>query len=201
MSETLELSKRAPKGADPANDVGDAAPPPPPGVKWRIKVGDKEYGPYPRTRLIDFLKEGRVGPATLLCCGTDTEFVRADRHVNLRWDFSPARKRKFGEVKLEPGETEVPICNYVVAARLLSTNGGFERALMESGKMARCAGDIWVLRSKLTVQQLRHKLSMIMHKDEQVVIVNASKDRLAWFNLGPESDIAVRDVWDSDEVV
>jgi hypothetical protein len=40
-----------------------------------------------------------------------------------------------------------------------------------------------------------------MRKDEQVLIVNASKDRLAWFNLGPESDIAVRDVWDSDEVV
>jgi len=200
MTETLELSKRAPKGADTPHDVG-GSPPPPPGVKWRIKVGEKEYGPYPRTRLIDFLKEGRVGPATLLCCGADTEFFRADRHPNLRWDFSPSRKRRFGEVKLEAGESEVPICNYVIAARLLSSNGGFERALMESGKMARCAGDIWVLRSKLTAQQLRHKLSLTMHKDEQVVIVNASKDRLAWFNLGPESDIAVRDVWDSDEVV
>jgi hypothetical protein len=199
MSDTLELSKRAPRPAQPADEAVEAAPPP--GVKWRIKVGDKEYGPYPRTRLIDFLKEGRVGASTLLCCGNDTEFVRADRHANLRWDFSPARKRKFGEVKLEPGETEVPICNYLIAARLLSTSDSFERVLRDSGKMAKATGDIWVLRSKETVQQLRHKLSMVMRKDEQVLIVNASKDRLAWFNLGPETDVAVRDVWDSDEVV
>jgi iron-sulfur cluster repair protein YtfE (RIC family) len=151
--------------------------------------------------LIDFLKEGRVGAATLLCCGNDSEFVRADRHANLRWDFSPARKRRFGEVKLQAGETEVSICNYVIAARLHPTNAAFQHTLMESGKIARCEGDVWVLRSKLTVQQLRQKLSMVMHKDEQVVIVNASKDRLAWINLGPESDIAVRDAWDSDEVV
>lgn len=195
MSDMLELSKRVPP------HEGDEPPGPPPGVKWRIKVGDKEYGPYPRSRLIDFLKEGRVNASTLLCCGTDAEFVRADRHANLRWDFSPARKRRFGEVKLDPGETEVPICNYFIAARLLGSNEAFERVLRAAGKMARAAGDMWVVRSKLTVQQLRQQLSMVMKKDEQVVIVNASKDRLAWFNLGPDNDIAVRDVWDSDDVV
>ena len=75
MSDTLELSKRAPG----QEDADDMSAPPPPGVKWRIKVGDKEYGPYPRSRLIDFLKEGRVVASTLLCCGADIEFVRADR--------------------------------------------------------------------------------------------------------------------------
>jgi hypothetical protein len=199
MSDTLQLSKRAPK-ALAADDAEGFDTPPPPGVKWRIKVGDKEYGPYPRTRLIDFLKEGRVTGSTLLCCGNDTEFVPAARHPNLRWDFSPKRRRGFGEVKLEPGETEVPVCNYLIAARLLSTHDAFERVLRDAGKVARAAGDVWVVRSKHTVQQLRTKLSLVMRKDEQVLIVNASKDRLAWFNLGPENDIAVRDVWDSDDV-
>jgi hypothetical protein len=197
MTDTLDLYETAPGD----RDEDDGAPPPPiPSVKWRIRVGEAEYGPYARSRLIDFLKEGRVVSSTLLCCGSDAEFMRADKHPQLRWDFSGARKRKFGEPRLEPGETEVPVCNYFIAARLLASNEPFEKQLREAGKMTRAAGDMWVVRSKLTVQQIRNKLTMIMKPHEHFVIVNASKDRLAWYNIGAENDISVRGVWDSDEV-
>jgi hypothetical protein len=197
MTDTLELSEQI--GVD--DDEGmNTAPPPFEGVKWRVMVGDKPYGPYPRSRLIDFLKEGRVVASTMLACGADTEFKRADQHPNLRWDFKAPRKRKFGDPKLDPGETEVPVCNYFLAARLMAGNERFERVLRDAGKMTRVAGDMWVLRSRLTVQQLRNQLTMIMKPHEHFVIVNASKDRLAWFNIGVEADIGVRGVWDSDEV-
>ena len=197
MSDTLELSKQVRQD----NDEGQhSAPPPFEGVKWRVKVGDAEYGPYPRSRLIDFLKEGRVTASTFLCCGNDTDFHRADHHPNLRWDFKAPRKRKFGEPKLDAGETEVPVCNYFIAARLMAGNDRFERVLRDAGKMKLCAGDMWVLRSKQTVQQLRNQLALVMKPNELFFIVNASKDRLAWFNIGVEPDISVRGVWDSDEV-
>ncbi len=195
MSETLELSEPA-----PALSGDDAAPPPFESVKWRVRVGDKEYGPYQRSRLLDFLKEGRVTASTLLCCGVDTEFKRADQHPNLRWDFKTPRRRKFGDPKLDPGETEVPVCNYFIAGRLLAGNDRFEQVLGGAGKFTRASGDMWILRSRLTIQQIRNQLSMIMKPNEHFLIVNASKDRLAWFNIGPENDVAVRDVWDSDEV-
>ncbi len=197
MSDTLDLSK--PVLAED-HEGFQAAPPPFEGVKWRIKIGDKEYGPYPRSRLIDFLKEGRVTAATFLCCGTDADYHRADHHPNLRWDFKAPRKRKFGDPKLDAGETEVPVCNYFIAARLLSGNDRFERVLRDAGKMTRAAGDMWVLRSKQTVQQLRNQLTLAMKPHESFVIVNASKDRLAWYNIGVEADISVRGVWDSDDI-
>lgn len=198
MSDTLELSE--PVGAAP--DDGDSAPPPPfETVKWRVRIGASDYGPYPRSRLIDFLKEGRVVSSTLLCCGSDTEFVRADSHPNLRWDFKGPRKRKFGDPKLDPGETEVPVCNYFIATRLLAGDAAVEKILRESGKASKAAGDMWVVRSRLTIQQLRNRLTSAMRPHEHFVIVNASKDRLAWYNIGVENDIAVRGVWDSDEVV
>ncbi len=197
MSDTLELSEQV-RLTD--EDGHDAPPPPFEGVKWRVKIGDTEYGPYPRSRLIDFLKEGRVTAGTFIACGADTDYHRADHHPNLRWDFKAPRKRKFGEPKLEPGESEVPVCNYFISARLLAGNERFERVLREAGKMSRAAGDMWVLRSRLTVQQLRNQLTIIMKPHEHFIIVNASKDRLAWFNIGVENDIAVRSVWDSDEV-
>ncbi|MDP3739205.1 MAG: hypothetical protein Q8R02_17575 [Hyphomonadaceae bacterium] len=198
MTDTLELSTQV----GSLDEEGmDTAPPPFEGVKWRVKIGDTEYGPYPRSRLIDFLKEGRVTAGTFIRCGNDADYHRADHHPNLRWDFKAPRKRKFGDPKLEPGETEVPVCNYFIAARLLSGNERFERVLRDAGKMTRAAGDMWVLRSKQTVHQLRNQLTLIMKPHEHFIIVNASKDRLAWFNVGVEADIAVRGVWDSDEVV
>jgi len=197
MTDTLDLSK--PVGLE--DDEGfQSAPPPFEGVKWHVKIGDQEYGPYPRSRLIDFLKEGRVTAATFLRCGSDADYHRADHHPQLRWNFNAPRKRKFGDPKLEPGETEVPVCNYFIAARLTGGNERFEKVLRDCGKMSRAAGDMWVLRSKQTVQQLRNQLTLIMKPHESFVLVNASKDRLAWFNIGVENDIAVRGVWDSDEV-
>jgi hypothetical protein len=198
MSDTLELSKQV----SPDDEDGAYKAPPPPfeGVKWRVKIGDAEYGPYPRSRLIDFLKEGRVTASTFLCCGNDADYHRADCHPNLRWNFKAQRKRKFGDPKLDPGETEVPVCNYFIAARLVAGNERIERVLRDAGKMTRAAGDMWVLRSKQTVQQLRNQLAPVMRPHEYFIIVNASKDRLAWFNIGVESDIGVRGVWDSDEV-
>ena len=185
MSDTLELRQPVQTG----DDEGLHTPPPPfEGVKWRIKIADKEYGPYPRTRLIDFLKEGRVQAGTFIACGTDTDY------------FKGPKKRKFGDPRLDAGETEVPVCNYFIAARLLSGNERFERVLREAGKMTRAAGDMWVLRSKQTIQQLRNQLTMAVKPHEHFIIVNASKDRLAWYNIGVENDIAVRGVWDTDEV-
>jgi hypothetical protein len=197
MTDTLELSEQV----RPEDEEGmHALPPPFEGVKWRVKIGDREYGPYPRSRLIDFLKEGRVTASTFLCCGNDRDYHRADHHPNLRWDFKAARRRKFGDPKLEPGESEVPVCNYFIAARLVAGNDRVEKVLREAGKMTRASGDMWVLRSRLTVQQLRNHLTMIMKPHEHFIIVNASKDRLAWFNIGVENDVNVRSVWDSDEV-
>lgn len=196
MSETLEL--RDP--VEPDRQEGAQTPPPYESVKWRIKIADKEYGPYPRSRLLEFLKEGRVLAATLLACGNDQQFHRADCHPNLRWDFRAPRKPRFGEPRPDAGEIEVPVSNFFLAARLLADNEKFERVLRESGKLTRCAGDMWVLRSKQTIQQLRTQLAATMRPHEHFVIVNASKDRVAWYNLGLEGDVAIRSVWDSDDI-
>lgn len=196
MSETLDLLEPA-----DADVEGALAPPPYEGVKWRVRVGDQDYGPYPRTRIIQFLKEGRIKAHTPLCCGADKEFLPAEKHPNLRWDFSGPRKRKFGEPKLEPGESEPPICNYFIAGRLVSSSDAFEKALRSAGKFSLVAGDMWVLRSRMTVQQIRNRLAAATKPHEQFVIVNATRDRLAWYNLGLEQDISLRTVWDAEEAV
>lgn len=166
-------------------------------VQWRVKVNDRVYGPYPRAKLIEFLQEGRVVAHTMLSCGADTDFHRADEHPNLRWKFKKV-PRGFYEKHLDEGEEVHPVCNYVVCARLLASTQDFEQALNQSGKFARAGSNMWVLRSSVTLPQLRNRLSVALRKDEQFMLVNATKGRVAWFNLGAEADVAVRSVWDAD---
>ncbi len=168
-----------------------------PRVQWRVMVDGKVYGPYPRAKLLEFLREGRVTSHTMLSCGADTQFHRADEHPNLRWDFQK-KPRGFHEKRLDDGEETAPVCNYFVCARLLAGVEPFERVLHQSGKFARAGSGMWVVRSRVTLPQLRNRLSVALRKDEQFVVVNATKGRLAWFNLGAEHDVAVRSVWNSE---
>ena len=46
----------------------------------------------------------------------------------------------------------------------------------------------------------RASIPVTLASIETETVVNATRDRLAWFNIGVEHDIGVRDVWDSDEV-
>lgn len=197
MSDMLELSHTV---SDSCFEGNEPAPPPFETVKWRIKIADREYGPYPRPRLIEFLKEGRIQAGTLLACGRDQDFRRADQHPQLRWDFSAQKRRRFGDPRANAGEADTPLCNFVVAARFVGGQERFEAALKESGRTTRALEGVWILRSRQTIQQIRSSLSHVAGPNEKFVIVNASRDRLAWFSLGAETDDAVRSVWDCEDV-
>jgi hypothetical protein len=192
MSETLDLKPLVQE---------DAPPPPYESVKWRVRIGEREYGPYPRTRLIQFLREGRIKAHTLLCCGSDAEFIPAERHPNLRWSFAPPRRRRFGEAgAAEAGDAEPPVCNYFIAGRFSGSLDRFEAALQTLGKSARAADGMWVLRSRSSVQHIRTRLAAEVPAGDQFVIINATRDRLAWHNVPADRDLAMRDVWDAEDV-
>lgn len=166
-------------------------------VQWRVKVDGTVYGPYPRTRLIDFLREGRISAHTLLACGTDSEYYRADEHPNIRWNFDTT-VNNVARAEEATNADAAPVCNYFICGQLLSNTNAFELVLNRAGKFARAGSNMWVLRSRITLPQLRNRLSSVLSKDEQFAIINATQGRLAWFNLGAEPDVAIRHVWDSD---
>lgn len=165
-----------------------------PRIQWRVKVADKVYGPYPRSRMLEFLDEGRVTAETEIACGHDEHFFRADEHPNLRWNFGQAPVD--GAAAEE--DSAPTVCNYLIAGKMLANHNEFESLLNKSGRFARAGVGIWILRSRVTLPQLRNRLSSVLGKDEQFVIVNASRGRLAWFNLGAEPDAAIRGVWDCE---
>jgi hypothetical protein len=165
-------------------------------VQWRVKVDGTVYGPYPRTRLIEFLREGRISAHTELSCGADTQYHRADAHPNLRWNFDNTVENVSRAE--ESGSDASGVCNFSVTAHLLSNTAAFENVLNRVGKFSRAGQSVWVLRSTITLPQLRNRLSAVLGKDENFTLVNATEGRIAWFNLGIEHDTAIRSVWDAN---
>jgi len=165
-------------------------------VQWRVKVDGTVYGPYPRTRLIDFLKEGRISAHTQLSCGTDTNYYRADEHPNIRWNFDSTVQNVSRAEETNTDATGVS--NYFITGNLTSNTSAFEDVLKRIGKYTQVGDNIWVLRSSITLPQLRNRLSAVLDKDESFAAVNATEGRVAWFNLGQENDSAIRNVWDAD---
>jgi len=175
------------------SDISEDTSNAPQRVQWRVRVDGNVYGPYPRSRLLEFLEEGRIAGHTQLACGADEDFYRADEHPNLRWRFDGEPSHNAAE-----DDRAHPVCNYFISARILASTQDFEHVLNRAGQFSRAGANNWVLRSRTPLPQLRNQLSVALKKDEQFVIVNATKGRLAWFNLGAETDIAIRSVWNAD---
>ncbi len=54
---------------------------------------------------------------------------------------------------------------------------------------------MWLLRTRHSAGIIRNKLSQTLEQGDRFVVIDASRDRFAWFNLGPEVDVRVSKVW------
>lgn len=56
-----------------------------------------------------------------------------------------------------------------------------------------------VLNSPFRLRDVQAALNEAVTLDDQVIIVNASSGRLAWLNVGTDTDIHLRDIWVTEE--
>jgi hypothetical protein len=53
----------------------------------------------------------------------------------------------------------------------------------------------WLLTSDMTINALRNTLTQRLGRIDVLFIVDASRNKAAWFNYGPEADARIRRVW------
>lgn len=70
-----------------------------------------------------------------------------------------------------------------------------EEAIAKLGTAARIASNVWILNGPYTAATLRNKLIEHFGKTDSLFLVDATRDKLAWFNFGPEADAHFRRVW------
>lgn len=150
--------------------------------QWWVQVRGRAYGPYSKERLASFVAEGRVRPTTLVTDRKDGAWVESRRVIGLP----------------QAGDGPVKGANVVVHAEIFAGSwNAFMAALESMGVICDLGPGLWLLRTPYSVGVIRNTLSQTLERGDRFIVIDASRDRLAWFNLGPEVDVRISHVWNA----
>lgn len=123
--------------------------------------------------------------------------TQPDRRANRRAADTGDDRPAYGPAKGQVDRRKRPETNnFVIIAEIKSHHGPeLERALMSAGPAMKIASNAWVLSAKTSAPGLLNQLSQHIGRMDQLFISDATSDRIAWFNFGPEMDAKVRRVW------
>jgi hypothetical protein len=86
--------------------------------------------------------------------------------------------------------------NFIIVFDVRSRgHGKLEEHIMSLGRAVRVMQGMWLLNAAMTSGAIRNQLMKHFGSNDTFVIVDATRDKLAWFNLGPEIDSQIRQVW------
>ncbi len=153
---------------------------------WWVQIRGKAFGPYSLEQMARFLAEGRVRPSTMVSNQPDTGWTEARRVNELRGMRTPQASN----------DAALDAANVFVHAEIISGAWtGFMAALETMGHVCELAPGLWLVRTKFSVGVVRNTLSQTLERGDRFVVIDATRDRLAWFNLGPETDVRIGKVW------
>ena len=163
-------------------------------TSWFVKVEGRVYGPYTPAQMRAFVQEGRVAPHSEVSQHREEGWAQATDQPQIQEWLD--ENRKTPEERQRPVQTDTRQANFVVVAHLSPTTApGFAAILNDYGDCEKVADGVWLLRSAGTAATLRNELSHMLDRDDRLLVVDASRDRTAWFNLGRDADHRIRDLW------
>ena len=176
---------------------------------WRINVSGQVYGPYTGQQIKAFASEGRIAPHSIVQTGEQGPwitaiddpvlgqlFVKTPLPVAQPMGKVPAEKVTVVETSQPVTVSEVTSANFVVIADIRSRGSmPFESALNKLGDNYRLNPIVWLLHTDRTAGAIRNELVQHLGQNDNLFIVDATRGKTAWFNLGPEPDAKIRRVW------
>ena len=181
--------------------------------KWIISVAGQNYGPYTLVQMQRFAAEGRLAPQSLVSNDEQNGFYPAGEDPILSSFFrpatqapQPARPTPFftAEGNEEPakfGRNEEQVVSgermhYIIVADMKSRSiSGVEEEIFNLGPAVPIMPQAWLLASDMPINQIRQTLVQKLGKLDMLFIADATHDKAAWFNFGPEADARIRRIW------
>lgn len=110
---------------------------------------------------------------------------------------TPQGRSPYGSAKGQVDRRRQPeTANFVVVMDIKARYAGqLEQAIMSLGPAYKLAPNVWCVNTNGTAAGLLNDLSVHIGKTDSMFIVDATRDRTAWHNLGPETDAKIRRVW------
>ena len=115
---------------------------------------------------------------------------------------APVRQAQVAQYnQVSPQIAPQPTANTVVIvmAEIRSGNGmQFLQLLQQEGVAQRIGDSVWLLRCGKSVEQLRNHLSQTLTRDDRLFLLDSFKNETAWFNIGSDMDVRIRELWDME---
>jgi GYF domain 2 len=185
---------------------------------WTISVGGRSYGPYTATQMQAFAAEGRLAPQSLVAHGDDNQYRAASDDAALAALFRPAQPaptpapaqiqqprqfftadgnqdiQSFGRQEEEASSGQRT--HFIIVADMKSRSiSGLEEEIFNLGPAVPIMPQAWLLASDMAINAIRQLLVQKLGKLDMLFICDATHDKAAWFNFGPESDSRIRRIW------
>lgn len=187
----------------PVKPFGQRVPPKPQdpyASQWHIRVGDRIYGPYTGYQLNRFHAEGRFAGHTMVSregvSSVDAQWHTAASDATLGAMFRVGAQvvANFGRQAKHSGS------KYVLIIDLKSRpTSELEAGILALGRAHRVGPNVWLFHGAHTISNLRNHLGEFLGQGDSMLIVDADHARTAGYNMGPENDSLVRQVWSEDE--
>jgi hypothetical protein len=176
---------------------------------WTICVSGQNYGPYTATQMQAFVGEGRLAPRSLVSRADENQFRAAGEDPILGAFFRPAEPARttpfftaegnedqasFGrsEEDATPGQR----AHFIIVADMKSRSiSGLEEEIFNLGPAFPIMPQAWLLASDKTINAIRQTLVQKLGKLDMLFVGDATHDKAAWFNFGPEADARIRRIW------
>lgn len=163
---------------------------------WWVKANEKVYGPYTRAQMSRFIVEGRIAATTQVSIKATGDWNEA-RHCRAFRAALHEERTNF-RVNRTERRAEAENANVLVWTDLLSgAHRRIENELRQLGAVAEMAPGLYMVRTRKTAGAVRNAVSQALERGDKMLVVDASRDRLAWFNLGPEVEVHMREVWNA----
>lgn len=144
----------------------------------------------------------RIVPSYLAPAATDhaeptTAESDSDIHQAVTPDTAATQRPTYGPAKGQTDRRRQPeTANFIVIMDIKARYAGpLEQAIMSLGPAYKLAPNVWCVNTDTTAAGLLNDLSIHIGKTDSMFIVDATRDRTAWHNLGPETDAKIRRVW------
>lgn len=178
---------------------------------WTISVGGRSYGPYALEQMKAFQAEGRLAPHSLVARAGERQFRHADEDTELTHLFSAAPGKPQSPIQqdeIKPGPQkfgrDIPAGagernRYIIAADMKSGSiAALGEEILNFGPACLVMPQVWILVSEISLSTLRSELIQKLGKLDTLFVADATHDKAAWFNFGPEIDAKVRRLWQRD---
>lgn len=174
---------------------------------WTVSVAGRNYGPYSAAQMQAFAAEGRLAPYSLVQRAGETEFRTASEDPELALLFEPVKPAgtssgfrdppasSFGRMdKDEKAAGEKS--HFIIIADMKSRSvAGLEEEIFNLGQAYPLLPQVWILASDASINSVRNLLIQKLGKLDILFVVDATHDKAAWFNFGPEAESRIRKIW------